>query len=91
MEGSDGEGAKKKQRCRSTGCLKNPKIKGLCILHAHQELEASVVAAYYQRVRDAPSYYCKHTNCKKKRYIKGYCQVHAKEILGEYVVPDSYY
>ena len=48
-----------------------------------------MVAAYYQRVRDAPSYYCKHTNCKKQRRIQGYCQVHAKEFLGEDVVPEG--
>ena len=91
MEDSDGEGAKKRQRCpcKHPGCLKNPALKGFCILHARQELEASVVAAYYQRVKDTPSYYCKHTNCKKKRYIQGYCQVHAKEVLGEDVIPDS--
>ena len=90
MEDSDGEGAKKRQRsCKHPGCLKHPKLQGFCILHAHQELGASVVAAYLKKKRDAPSYYCKHTNCKKKRQIQGYCQVHAKEVLGEDVVPDS--
>ena len=91
MEDSDGEGAKKKPRytCKHPGCLKHPALKGFCILHARQELGASVVAAHYQRARAASYYYCKHTNCKKKRYIQGYCQAHAKELLGEDVVPDS--
>jgi hypothetical protein len=91
MEDSDGEGAKKKQRCtcKHPGCLKHPALKGFCILHARQELGASVVAAFYQRVREAPSIYCKHPNCKKRKHIQGYCQVHAKEVLGEDVVPDS--
>lgn len=91
MEDSDGEEAKKRQRCtcKHPGCLKYPQLKGFCLLHARQELEASVVAAFYKRKRDAaPIYYCKHTNCKKKRQIQGYCQVHAKEVLGEDVVPD---
>ena len=48
-----------------------------------------MVAAFYQRAREASSYYCKHTNCKKHRLIQGYCQAHAKELLGEDVVPDS--
>ena len=90
MEDSDGEGTKKRQRsCKHPGCFKNPKIKGFCILHARQELEASVVAAFYQGKRDAPSFYCKHTNCKKLRHIQGYCNMHAREVLGEDVVPDS--
>ena len=91
MEDSDGEGAKKKQRCtcKHPGCLKNPALKGFCMEHAHKELEASVVAAFYKRARDAPSYYCKRTNCKKKRQIQGYCQVHAKEVLGEDVIPEK--
>ena len=91
MEDSDGEGAKKRQRCtcKHPGCLKHPRIKGFCILHARQELGESVVAAYLKRKRDAPTTYCKHKNCKKQRHIQGYCQVHAKELLGEDVVPDS--
>ena len=90
MEDSDGEEAKKRQRCtcKHPGCLKHPALKGFCLLHAHQELEASVVAAYLKRAREAPSIKCKHTNCKKKRQIQGYCQVHAKEVLGEDVIPE---
>ena len=91
MEDSGGEGAKKRQRCtcKHPGCLKNPQLKGFCILHAHQELEASVIAAYLKKKSDSPSTYCKHTNCKKKRRIQGYCQVHAKEVLGEDVIPEK--
>ena len=59
MQDSDDEGAKKKQRytCQHPGCLKHPALKGFCLLHARQELEASVVAAYLKRKRDAPSNY----------------------------------